>query len=470
MNGGEKKTCVRAEIPLKKRPKRDHASIVTANVPPQSADNAYFHTQQRAFGKTTLRSKIETAQQVRHSIDSSKIKDPRSVVSTTPSVSGGTTTGSWTPLPLYEAELGSAEQSYQNLLACAPMPTFEHNRPACTPLACTPLPMLPNNSRLGAFPAPPSLESRPSGKFFPLMAQPMIMSPTPTSFRDSHGTSGLAVQSQITDSTPLEQKPFHPTIFSVDSALSDPWHRLSGAKPTLEAFQSKISPLLPLAAQLLEPIPIASAVEHQHSAKKAKPATPASGGPSRRTRSMVISRNRETTVADDYSKKPKASKVKKEPLLKAKGGDLLPRAASKTPPQFDGLHDAEIDDIVCTCTRTNCLKLYCMCFQRGILCDKAICKCTGCKNTLKESDLDGARTRAVEAITNRRPDAFGKRVKAVGLGCSCKRNRCLKKYCSCFAEGVVCDDKKCSCFNCQNTYVAAEEEYVPSTIHQLARV
>jgi hypothetical protein len=33
--------------------------------------------------------------------------------------------------------------------------------------------------------------------------------------------------------------------------------------------------------------------------------------------------------------------------------------------------------------------------------------------------------------------------------CNCKRSRCLKLYCECFAAGAVCDG--CSCQNCQNT-------------------
>jgi hypothetical protein len=33
----------------------------------------------------------------------------------------------------------------------------------------------------------------------------------------------------------------------------------------------------------------------------------------------------------------------------------------------------------CNCSKTNCLKLYCECFQQGKICNK-YCKCDGCFN------------------------------------------------------------------------------------------
>jgi hypothetical protein len=32
--------------------------------------------------------------------------------------------------------------------------------------------------------------------------------------------------------------------------------------------------------------------------------------------------------------------------------------------------------------------------------------------------------------------------------------RCLKKYCACVADGLPCDDDRCSCIECENTVLA----------------
>lgn len=51
--------------------------------------------------------------------------------------------------------------------------------------------------------------------------------------------------------------------------------------------------------------------------------------------------------------------------------------------------------------------------------------------------------------------------------CSCKKSKCLKLYCECFAAGVLCDDG-CKCVNCSNTVdnVAARRKAVE---YKLAR-
>lgn len=34
-------------------------------------------------------------------------------------------------------------------------------------------------------------------------------------------------------------------------------------------------------------------------------------------------------------------------------------------------------------------------------------------------------------------------------GCTCKKSKCLKLYCDCFANGFMCGDE-CGCENCFN--------------------
>jgi hypothetical protein len=84
-------------------------------------------------------------------------------------------------------------------------------------------------------------------------------------------------------------------------------------------------------------------------------------------------------------------------------------------------------DIVCNCLKSRCLKLYCHCFHKGRTCNEA-CLCISCLNTPVENVVGGKRNLAIQNCLEKRPDAFTKKPKAVGAGCACKNNKCLKKY------------------------------------------
>lgn len=102
--------------------------------------------------------------------------------------------------------------------------------------------------------------------------------------------------------------------------------------------------------------------------------------------------------------------------------------------------------IACNCIRSRCLKLYCSCFQNGKPCDPNVCTCVDCYNT-SENPL---RKQAVELCLEKRPDAFATRTREPGLGCACKNNRCIRKYCDCFRSNLPCSER-CSCRHCANT-------------------
>ena len=84
-------------------------------------------------------------------------------------------------------------------------------------------------------------------------------------------------------------------------------------------------------------------------------------------------------------------------------------------------------DTVCNCLKSRCLKLYCHCFHKGRTCNEA-CLCISCLNTPLENVVGGRRNLAIQNCLEKRPDAFTKKPKAVGAGCACKNNKCLKKY------------------------------------------
>ncbi|MCO5581104.1 hypothetical protein L7F22_034980 [Adiantum nelumboides] len=121
----------------------------------------------------------------------------------------------------------------------------------------------------------------------------------------------------------------------------------------------------------------------------------------------------------------------------------------------------------CNCKKSKCLKLYCECFAAGLFCVDN-CSCQECHNkpTFEETVLE-----IRQQIESRNPLAFAPRVvQAVAQspitgektsestpsarhkkGCSCKKSKCLKKYCECYQAGVGCSDS-CRCEGCQNMY------------------
>mmetsp|Transcript_40767 Transcript_40767/g.57327 ORF Transcript_40767/g.57327 Transcript_40767/m.57327 type:complete len:281 (-) Transcript_40767:606-1448(-) len=99
----------------------------------------------------------------------------------------------------------------------------------------------------------------------------------------------------------------------------------------------------------------------------------------------------------------------------------------------------------CTCPRTRCLKLYCVCFEAGVFCQDD-CKCNNCKNYDGSKLLKTARKLVLE---KRGPKAFARLGWTTPEGCRCKKNRCLKKYCQCFSQNVECNHN-CYCTDCEN--------------------
>jgi hypothetical protein len=153
---------------------------------------------------------------------------------------------------------------------------------------------------------------------------------------------------------------------------------------------------------------------------------------------------------------------------------------------------SEPQPVICSCKKSRCLKLYCVCFSGQVFCSEK-CICSYCANS---SSFVNLRNKKRDAIIARKPNAFvskygtmqgpaadtngatevGAGAGASGsssprnapvasssssasspagaqvahlYGCHCKRSRCLYKYCECFYGRVRCT-QACSCLDCQN--------------------
>jgi hypothetical protein len=290
----------------------------------------------------------------------------------------------------------------------------------------------------GSFVVPPSLISRASSKCC-LLGQPLIQSPAPITFLPTNMPPGSTVRRFLSNTTPLSENTFHPTMFSVDSTISDrtPYFDNTGARCRCATGDDSAHRVV-LSAQCGESTALERTGTVSCKTEKVK------------STDAVDTKLEGAATSFSTTHSANTTPPRSQPIPRLHASKILLFAATKRIAEEDFDSENELETLFCTCPKSKCLKLYCVCFQRSILCDKKSCKCSNCKNTSKHAGPNGARTIAIENISKRRHDAFGKREKQVGLGCSCKRNKCLKKYCACFSEGIPCDDDKCGCANCHN--------------------
>ena len=117
----------------------------------------------------------------------------------------------------------------------------------------------------------------------------------------------------------------------------------------------------------------------------------------------------------------------------------------------------EKDATKCKCKKTRCLKLYCDCFQSGSTC-KDDCQCKSCGNTTSNPNRQGK----IDEALARDPNAFMLRAAPkTGVGCKCKKSKCLKLYCACFKAGNDCGEE-CICTDCANTAAKRDEDSKPA--------
>ena len=90
----------------------------------------------------------------------------------------------------------------------------------------------------------------------------------------------------------------------------------------------------------------------------------------------------------------------------------------------------------CSCSKTQCNRKYCECFNSGNYCID--CNCKNCSNKPP-----------VNSYTNKHPvDESSKNKKQIII-CTCTKSGCNKNYCECFKNGQKCSSL-CRCISCEN--------------------
>jgi Tesmin/TSO1-like CXC domain, cysteine-rich domain len=293
-----------------------------------------------------------------------------------------------------------------------------------------------------------------------LMDQPLIKSPTRNIGKSAK--SSPLLQSFMSPMTPINDCLFNPLIFSVskkpESVSECEQHQFSKSRENKRSSRRvhKVS-MLRSKSGLLEG---KCALLSPYSASSTTNITEKSYSTHSKVNGDKMLPNSTSDRLQPSSSKPNVKSVGSWTLLNgyhelitiSPHSNQIGPLASR---DVTGFVDNSVDDcseLFCTCPKSRCLKLYCVCFQRGLFCDNIYCKCIHCQNKNEYNGPDGARKAAITSILRRRHDAFEKREKQRGLGCNCKRNKCLKKYCACFSEGTICTYQKCGCLSCHNNH------------------
>lgn len=117
----------------------------------------------------------------------------------------------------------------------------------------------------------------------------------------------------------------------------------------------------------------------------------------------------------------------------------------------------------CKCTKSKCLRLYCQCFAKGLICG-VDCDCTDCHNTEEFKTL---RDLVIQETIEKNPYAFKSKYKKHeeknnilhSRGCNCSKTGCIKEYCECFKAGTGCS-RLCRCVNCKNDKIEIKDDEV----------
>jgi hypothetical protein len=109
----------------------------------------------------------------------------------------------------------------------------------------------------------------------------------------------------------------------------------------------------------------------------------------------------------------------------------------------------------CKCKKSNCLKLYCVCFNLQRFC--VGCLCSDCRN---QPTFSIVRAKAIKRLCGKKKGSVSTHItKARITGCKCKKSACLKKYCDCYQNDTLCSNA-CKCTGCENRNEPKKHQWV----------
>ena len=99
----------------------------------------------------------------------------------------------------------------------------------------------------------------------------------------------------------------------------------------------------------------------------------------------------------------------------------------------------------CSCSKTQCNRKYCECYNSGNYC--VDCNCKNCNNKPPEN-----------SYTNKHPTDDQSKIKKEKIICTCTKSGCNKNYCECFKIGQKCSNL-CRCIGCENNDLIQSKKY-----------
>jgi hypothetical protein len=156
--------------------------------------------------------------------------------------------------------------------------------------------------------------------------------------------------------------------------------------------------------------------------------------------SFCFGMDQEEITENNIEPNTQENKCIREPLdLKIPGADFeifshFGEAGGKVPPEI------RMNRPYCNCSKSQCLKLYCLCFRKGVACHKS-CNCTGCLNVTDNQ----------ENVKLKRSHKIARNMSEADVSCNCKMSFCEKSYCACNRSGKGCSSL-CKCFHCKNQF------------------